>query len=277
LQCERNSGMKNSRLLNLGCGKRWHPDWRNVDLISTAPEVEAIDLLKPWPFEHNFYDAIYCSHVLEHIPRKTAPQFVRQCWDVLKPGGILRIVVPDLEGICREYLHQLEAARNNVPGAHLKHRWMTLELLDQMVRTESGGLMGKLWCAKPLEEKPYIIDRLGEEAAYWIEFLAQQDFGISSYPEAPDIASHLADVSPQQEQTFRDSGEIHRWMYDEVSLSILLQGASFVSPKKMSSATSAIPNFSGYHLDTDHAGKVRKPDSLFLEAMRPTTKGTAHD
>jgi predicted SAM-dependent methyltransferase len=261
--------MKNSRLLNLGCGQRWHPDWRNVDLISTAPEVEAIDLLKPWPFEHNFYDAIYCSHVLEHIPRKTAPQFVRQCWDVLKPGGILRIVVPDLEGICREYLHQLEAARNNVPGAHLRHRWMTLELLDQMVRTESGGLMGKLWCAKPLEEKPYIIDRLGEEAAYWIEFLAQQDFGIISHPEAPDIASHLADVSPQQEQTFRDSGEIHRWMYDELSLQRLLQNSGFVECLRTDCQQSRIPGFGTYYLDSNERGEAFKPDSLYMEAKKP--------
>ena len=42
-------------------------------------------------------DCIFSSHFLEHLFRKDADHLLRECYRVLKPGGILRISVPDLE------------------------------------------------------------------------------------------------------------------------------------------------------------------------------------
>jgi 2-hydroxychromene-2-carboxylate isomerase len=40
---------------------------------------------------------VYHSHVLEHLPKDAAPRFVGECYRVLAEGGILRVVVPDLD------------------------------------------------------------------------------------------------------------------------------------------------------------------------------------
>ncbi len=67
---------------------------------------------------------------------------------------------------------------------------------------------------------------------------------------------------------FRQSGEVHRVMYDEVSLAGLLLDCGFSDPKKVTAFTSGILAFGDYGLDVID-GAMRKPDSLFVEALRP--------
>lgn len=50
---------------------------------------------------------------------------------------LLRIVVPDLENICREYLRILELARQDKKYQE-KYNWIVVELLDQLVRVKGG-------------------------------------------------------------------------------------------------------------------------------------------
>ena len=68
---------------------------------------------------------------------------------------------------------------------------------------------------------------------------------------------------------FRSSGEIHKWMYDRYSLARALQAAGFVNPEIVGAAESRIPNWASFALDTEPDGRVYKPDSLFVEAVRP--------
>ena len=49
------------------------------------------------PFPDNSVCALYCSHVFEHLPAATLPSLLAECRRVLKPEGIMRVVVPDLE------------------------------------------------------------------------------------------------------------------------------------------------------------------------------------
>ena len=70
-----------------------------------------------------------------------------------------------------------------------------------------------------------------------------------------------------REGVFRGGGEVHRVMYDQVSLARVLVENGFVSPQKHTAFESWIPNYSEYELDVV-AGVVRKPDSLFMEALR---------
>jgi hypothetical protein len=68
---------------------------------------------------------------------------------------------------------------------------------------------------------------------------------------------------------FRQSGEIHRWMYDRYSLADALRAAGFINPVKVGPAYSRIPSWTAFHLDTEPDGRTYKPDSLFMEATRP--------
>ncbi len=67
--------MSSMKLLNLGCGDRYHPDWINVDLHSSNPKVLANYLKEILPFEDDFFDVVYHSHVQEHLPDLCADVF----------------------------------------------------------------------------------------------------------------------------------------------------------------------------------------------------------
>jgi predicted SAM-dependent methyltransferase len=89
------------RLLNLGCGQRFHTAWTNLDLVPAHPSIRRFDVAQPLPFEDAVFDAVYHSHLLEHLPRAQALPFLCECRRVLKPGGILRLAIPNLEAIAR--------------------------------------------------------------------------------------------------------------------------------------------------------------------------------
>jgi predicted SAM-dependent methyltransferase len=256
-----------SGLVNLGCGNTFHPDWDNFDLVPTDG-VRPLNLLAPLPFAAESARACYSSHVLEHISRSYAPKFLAEIFRVLMPGGVVRIVVPDLEQITRLYLRELEAAVQEAPGAVARHEWMTIELLDQLTRTFSGGFMGKLWKSRPLKARGLIMERLGREAGHWIEefdgMIAQGSLRALAGGEVYD----QAESAPEELALFRGRGEIHLWMYDRVSLGNLLRDAGFSQIKVCSAKQSGIPFFESYHLDRDPEGRIRKPDSLFMEGVK---------
>jgi predicted SAM-dependent methyltransferase len=56
------------------------------------------------PFPDGSVAAVYASHVLEHLYREEGQRLVKESYRVLAQGGILRVVVPDLEAIIQEYM-----------------------------------------------------------------------------------------------------------------------------------------------------------------------------
>ena len=252
-----------SKLLNLGCGTRFDPAWVNVDFIAHAPEVIKHDLRKPLPFSDGSFSVVYHSHVLEHFSQAFAPVFLRECFRLMEPGGIVRVAVPDLEGIVRAYLKALDGALANDAQAAQRHRWMTIELLDQMVREESGGEMMNYWKQNPMPAEDFVFERLGAEAKQFVE----------TYRKTPQQGpAERSTPKPEAIAKFRETGEVHKWMYDRFSLGQLLAECGFVDVKVCTATASSIPDFQKYHLDADAHGVVRKPDSLFMEAKRPLEK-----
>lgn len=142
--------------LNLGCGLLTHPNWVNVDgswnarlakhrilrrvlsslgilpaekaQVPWSSDIFIHDIRKPLPFPDFSAEAVYASHVLEHLYREQGQQLIRESFRVLAPGGVVRIVVPDLSNIVREYLGErpfgeLSASENALaPGDLLNER-----------------------------------------------------------------------------------------------------------------------------------------------------------
>jgi predicted SAM-dependent methyltransferase len=253
-----------SDLLNVGCGEVFHDAWTNVDFRAFSPKVIAHDLRRPLPFAGASFTAVYSSHLLEHFSRAFAPVFLAECHRLLKPGGVLRVVVPDLETIAKLYLENLQGALAGDAKAAARHQWMTVELLDQMVREESGGEMLKHWSQDPLPEEEFVVQRCGWEVRRFLQAHRSQPRSKEQPgPPAPMLRS------PGQIAEFRETGEIHKWMYDRFSLSRLLESAGFTDGKCCPAHESRIPNFNSYWLDLNPDGSVRKPDSLFMEASKP--------
>jgi len=83
--------------LHLGCGNKKIPGYINIDMIN-ADAVDAItDIRFLHDYKKNSVDVIYACHVLEHISRLEYKNVLARWREILKPGGILRISIPDLK------------------------------------------------------------------------------------------------------------------------------------------------------------------------------------
>jgi predicted SAM-dependent methyltransferase len=89
--------------LNIGCGTLPLDGWINIDLIGLPVDLRW-DIHSTLPFKENTVDAIFHEHVMEHIDACHGYFFVKDCYRVLKPGGVLRIVMPDASKYIRSYI-----------------------------------------------------------------------------------------------------------------------------------------------------------------------------
>lgn len=89
--------------LNLGCGPKRLEGYINVDLHVDADLKH--NLLEPLPFEDGSIDEVLASHLLEHFSYAESHTVLKDWVRVLKHGGKLRIIVPDLEKNVANLLH----------------------------------------------------------------------------------------------------------------------------------------------------------------------------
>ncbi|HZD90704.1 MAG TPA: methyltransferase domain-containing protein [Pseudolabrys sp.] len=65
------------------------------------------DIVKGLPVADRSADLVYASHVLEHLAYDDCAAALRNTFRVLKPGGVFRLVVPDLQVRAARYLEKL--------------------------------------------------------------------------------------------------------------------------------------------------------------------------
>jgi len=280
-------------LLNLGCGSHYHKDWINIDFVSNNEYVKAHNLLNGIPINDDSIEVVYHSHILEHFSKEDGFHFMEECYRVLNRNGIIRIAVPDLETIAKEYLRNLQLATNGNIEAKYNYEWIKLELFDQMVRNESGGEMKRYLCQPVMINENYVFNRIGSEGKIIREsFLRNQNPIHNKIKKTQAKTSNLelvlkkmkriiiklmkrerkSTLTTQQFEAlqigqFRLGGEIHQWMYDRYSLTELLDKVGFTEIKVCTAFKSEIQNWETYQLDVIN-GEDRKPDSLFIEAKK---------
>lgn len=270
------------KMLNVGCGTRFHKDWTNIDMVSTAEGVIAVNLLKGIPFDTDTFDLVYHSHVLEHFTREDGAHFVSECVRVLKPGGVLRISTPDLENIAREYIANLEASVSGDKEANERYEWNLLEMYDQTVRNKSQGKMGEVLKSKDLPGEEYIKARVGYEGVLLRNGIASG--GNAVQPVKKSVLKKLLGPTVWKNQLlklvlgkegfdtyelgkFRKGGEIHLMMYDRYSLDKLLKKLGMKDIKVVNAAQSRVDDWGKYDLDRQD-GSDYKPFSLIMEATK---------
>jgi predicted SAM-dependent methyltransferase len=85
------------RRLNWGCGEHPEPGWLNSD-IKDAPGIDIVaDVRAGLPLETDSIDYIVSIHALPELPYTDLVPALAELRRVLKPGGVLRLALPDLE------------------------------------------------------------------------------------------------------------------------------------------------------------------------------------
>ena len=92
--------------VHLGCGRRHIPGFVHVDLLEAShvdhvADVRNLDFLKT-----GSVDLVYACHILEHFGRKEVGAVLAEWARVLKPGGVLRLSVPDFAACAKLYYEQ---------------------------------------------------------------------------------------------------------------------------------------------------------------------------
>jgi predicted SAM-dependent methyltransferase len=155
--------------LNLGCGHIQPTGWVNVDGSIRAwvasrlgpldnllvrlrlwPPTEFnrqtrwLNLLKPLPWPDQAVDAIYLGEVLEHFTREDGKHVLAECHRVLKPGGALRVRVPDNARFWRNYLAEYDPIAAEPPSEWKNDhtRWVEMYFRDICTRRRWFGSYG---------------------------------------------------------------------------------------------------------------------------------------
>lgn len=159
------------RRLHLGCGPRRAEGFCNVDVMD-LPSVDVVDdvgTLQNIP--DAFADEIYASHVLEHFAEAEVPGVLATWHRKLRPGGTLRISVPDMDRITRIYQANLEHFKT--PG-HAP--W-------------NGLIYGG-------QDDAHDFHKSGYNANWLARLLEQAGFeGIEEYPHEPHFIPGFVDAS----------------------------------------------------------------------------------
>jgi SAM-dependent methyltransferase len=156
----------NKEYVQFGCGFSAPEKWRNFDASPTLrfekipvvgrlytrnsarfpKSVEYGDIVRGLPIAEESTDGVYCSHVLEHLSLEDFRSAISNTYQILKPGGYFRLVLPDLEYAINQYNQQsspvaaFEFMRNTILGkeksrpglrafvsewlGHCQHLWM---------------------------------------------------------------------------------------------------------------------------------------------------------
>jgi SAM-dependent methyltransferase len=172
--------------VNLGCGLTTAPGWVNIDgsingLVSSLPAIiqkvayrfsgardyysledyRRILTVNKFihhnleygiPLTNECADFVYSSHLLEHLRKEAAMNLMKEIFRILKPGGRIRIVVPDLEfavslfnkGEKKRMLEDFFFVEQR-GSSFARHKYMyDFELLKELL--ENGGLRDVTRC-----------------------------------------------------------------------------------------------------------------------------------
>jgi SAM-dependent methyltransferase len=159
-----------SRRLEVGSGGRPQPGYIHVDLDPFAWHVEAVAPAWHLPFPDNWADEIVAVHSLEHVhPRFLVPTLVE--WHrVLKPGGQLRVHVPNSPRIMQRFL---EAPRDM--------KWALM-----------GALLG-MYCSPDTTTPAHLVWQSDHQILFDSELL-RWAVETAGYTDAVDVTSEFADI-----------------------------------------------------------------------------------
>jgi predicted SAM-dependent methyltransferase len=158
---------------HLGCGTNFLRGWLNIGhwnhleqgkIYANVNETEGTFLLNHdlrfgIPADSGSLDAIYHSHLLEHLTYLEGLEFLQRCFDALKPGGLHRLIMPDLEAFAKAYV-------TNDDLLLQKYKEHVLASRAELYQTKASIFMGMLHnhghqCGYDWETLKWALERTG--------------------------------------------------------------------------------------------------------------------
>jgi predicted SAM-dependent methyltransferase len=88
--------------LNLGCGPFLEDGWVGIDYRSRNASIHC-DMKRTLPFQDGACRFIFSEHVFEHLDLEELRRTLKECRRIMALGGVIRIIMPDLELYVRAY------------------------------------------------------------------------------------------------------------------------------------------------------------------------------
>ena len=173
--------------LHVGCGTVYKDGWINIDNNSDN-NIEKLNLIWdvtfPLPFSTNSVSFLYNEHLLEHLEVKNAQRVLKDFLRVLKPGGVMRIAMPDLNSCVNTYNNKdyLKNSQESLMRNGLGHVKTNAELLNINMR---------YWGHQWLYDWEELERRLRDAGC---EQIVQCSFGESEHVELVNIESRSESI-----------------------------------------------------------------------------------
>lgn len=139
--------------IQFGCGLAAPESWENFDAsprlwferlpgarhlvkLTTGkpplfpPNVRFGDITRRLPVRDGSAEGVYCSHILEHLSSRDVDRALQETFRILKPGGVFRIVVPDLYWRAATYLREAQAANESAADQFMESSMLGQESRD---------------------------------------------------------------------------------------------------------------------------------------------------
>jgi SAM-dependent methyltransferase len=206
-------------MVNLGCGPEGSIDgFINIDnspsvLLARFPRIKFLlfklgviskqqyragwrdvvfgDVSRGLRFESDSVDKLYSSHFLEHLERDKGRMALHEAYRVLKPGGVMRLVVPDLLWHAYRYV---ETTRDLISGTCVD---FTPDVHDEFLQTVYGAYLNR---SRFGAEHCYMYDlpslgslcrEIGFREIRHCEFRQGLDNELAQYDSRPTDSLHL--------------------------------------------------------------------------------------
>ena len=219
--------------LNLGGGKERKERFYNLDLRK-EPDVDVIaDLSRNMPVRSSCCSLIYSAHFLEHLEWDDGRRFLEECYRCLKPGGCLRLLLPDFEKILSAYVNRDVDFFSVVESYLNEYDFPYYEAVynhpEKVLEQRSAKDLPPPWHTSDEKKNRRKVKLRLRKYKFLIEFI---DWFVHQYGE-------------------------HKTLYDEESIIDLLQGIGYVSVER-----------SSFKKDLDIDEQLRRGTEMYFEAQK---------
>lgn len=167
--------------LNIGCGPSLIEGWLNCD-IHLHPGSMFLDATQPFPLPDASVRYIRCEHFIEHLDYAQGEFFLRECRRVLKDGGVLRLITPDLRALYRLYEGKGPVSTAELLAHHRQHHHASQQSICGWFNDHV-----RMWGHQFIYDEPTLLASIEKAGFSRIE---HHHFGESSHAALRDIDVH---------------------------------------------------------------------------------------